>query len=102
GPGRLQQDRIRAVHATAEEAHREPSRDGADARGSAVKIVGCALLAVLLAGCVLPQREDPNGTPIDQQSLGLEGGAPLQPIAIDWWKALNDPQLDALMEKPLR
>ena len=67
-----------------------------------MKIVGCALLAVLLAGCVLPQREDPNGTPIDQQSLGLEGGAALQPIAVDWWKALNDPQLDALMEEALR
>lgn len=67
-----------------------------------MRIVGCVLLAVLLAGCVLPQREDPNDTPIDQQSLGLEGGAPLQTIAVDWWKALNDPQLDALMDEALR
>ena len=67
-----------------------------------MRILTCILVAVLLAGCVLPQREDPHGTPIEQQSLGLEGGAPLQPIAIDWWKALNDPQLDALMDEALR
>jgi NodT family efflux transporter outer membrane factor (OMF) lipoprotein len=67
-----------------------------------MRIAGCVVLAVLLAGCVLPQREDPAGTPVDPQTLGLEGGAPLQPIAVDWWKALNDPQLDALMEEALR
>ena len=39
---------------------------------------------------------------IEQQSLGLESGSALQPIAVDWWKALNDPQLDALMEEALR
>jgi NodT family efflux transporter outer membrane factor (OMF) lipoprotein len=67
-----------------------------------MRTVTCILIAVLLAGCVLPQREDPHGTPIEQQSLGLEGGAPLQPIAVDWWKAFNDPQLDALMDEALR
>ncbi|HKR38043.1 MAG TPA: efflux transporter outer membrane subunit [Steroidobacteraceae bacterium] len=67
-----------------------------------MRVVGCMLLAALLAGCVLPQREDPAGTLIEQQSLGLEGGSPLQPIDVDWWKAFNDPQLDALMDEALR
>lgn len=67
-----------------------------------MRIVTSMLVAVLLAGCVLPQREDPHGTPIEQQSLGLAEGAPLQPIAADWWKAFNDPQLDTLMDEALR
>jgi NodT family efflux transporter outer membrane factor (OMF) lipoprotein len=60
------------------------------------------LVAALLTGCVLPQHEEPRGKLIEQQSLGLQGGSPLQPIAADWWKAFNDPQLDALMEDALR
>jgi len=67
-----------------------------------MRIVGCMLVAALFAGCVLPQREEPRGTPIEQQALGFEGGSPLQPIAVDWWKAFRDPQLDALMEEGLR
>jgi NodT family efflux transporter outer membrane factor (OMF) lipoprotein len=51
---------------------------------------------------VTAQREEPRGTPIDTQSLGFEGGAPLEPVASDWWKAFNDPQLDALMADALR
>ena len=100
--GGFTKDRVRAIHAVVEEAHRQPARDGAGTRGGAMRIACSILFALLLAGCVLPQREEPNGTPIDQQALGLEGGAPLQPIAMDWWKALNDPQLDALMEEALR
>jgi NodT family efflux transporter outer membrane factor (OMF) lipoprotein len=67
-----------------------------------MRAVGCMLLAVMLAGCVLPQREEPRATLIEQQSLGLEAGSPLQPIAVDWWKAFHDPQLDALMDEALR
>jgi NodT family efflux transporter outer membrane factor (OMF) lipoprotein len=66
-----------------------------------MRIATCMLVALLLAGCVLPQREDPHATLVEQQSLGLEGGAPLQPITVDWWKAFNDPQLDALMDEAL-
>ena len=67
-----------------------------------MRTLACMLLAALLAGCVLPQREDPHGALIEQQSLGLQGGSPLQPITGDWWKAFNDPQLDALMDEALR
>jgi NodT family efflux transporter outer membrane factor (OMF) lipoprotein len=67
-----------------------------------MKTVACIALTILLAGCVVPQREEPRGTLLEQQSLGLDAGSSLQPIAVDWWKALNDPQLDALMEEALR
>ncbi|MBV6416585.1 MAG: Outer membrane protein OprM [Steroidobacteraceae bacterium] len=71
-----------------------------------MKAVGGALsatlIAVLLAGCVLPQREAPRGAPIDAQALGLGAGAPLAPVAADWWKSFDDPQFDALMEEALQ
>jgi NodT family efflux transporter outer membrane factor (OMF) lipoprotein len=67
-----------------------------------MKLAACIVAALLLSGCVIPQREDPRGQPLEQQSLGLEGGAQLEPIATDWWKAFADPQLDALMDEALR
>lgn len=67
-----------------------------------MRLAACTLAALLLAGCVTPQREEPSGSLIDSQSLGVEGGAPLEPIASDWWKAFGDPQLDTLMDEALR
>lgn len=67
-----------------------------------MRLTASILGALLLAGCVTAQREEPRGTPVDPQSLGFEGGAPLEPIAADWWKAFDDPQLDALMQDALR
>ncbi|HEY7640862.1 MAG TPA: efflux transporter outer membrane subunit [Steroidobacteraceae bacterium] len=67
-----------------------------------MRLAVCILVAALLAGCVIPQREEPRGALIEQQSLGFAGGAPLEPIATDWWKAFGDSQLDALMDEALR
>lgn len=67
-----------------------------------MRLAACTLAALLLAGCVTPQREEPSGSLIDSQSLGVEGGAPLEPIASDWWKAFGDSQLDTLMDEALR
>lgn len=67
-----------------------------------MRLTASILGALLLAGCVTAQREEPRGTPVDPQSLGFEDGTPLEPIAADWWKGFNDPQLDALMQDALR
>lgn len=57
--------------------------------------------SLLLAGCVTAQREEPDGTIIEPQSLGLSGAAATLP-ATDWWKAFGDPQLDTLVDDALR
>ncbi|HKU13220.1 MAG TPA: efflux transporter outer membrane subunit [Steroidobacteraceae bacterium] len=66
-----------------------------------MRLAACIAAALLLAGCVTPQREEPRGTPLESQSLGLTGST-LEPIATDWWKTFGDPQLDALMDDALR
>jgi NodT family efflux transporter outer membrane factor (OMF) lipoprotein len=55
------------------------------------------VVALMLAGCVTPQREEPRGTALETQSLGLSGES-LKPAQSEWWKALGDPQLDKLIE----
>lgn len=66
-----------------------------------MKVFLAVATALLLAGCVTAQREEPSGTIIEAQSLGLSGAAVVQPAA-DWWKAFNDPQLDALVDDAIR
>jgi len=55
-------------------------------------------LAVLLTGCVLPPKESARARVIDAQQLGLTAAA-VVPANDGWWKALGDPQLDALIEQ---
>lgn len=62
-----------------------------------MKAVWAVATALLLAGCVAAQREDPAGTLIEPQSLGLTGAAVVPPQT-EWWKAFGDPQLDALVD----
>jgi NodT family efflux transporter outer membrane factor (OMF) lipoprotein len=57
-----------------------------------------AALAALLAGCVLPPKDSPRARAIDVQQLGLTAAA-VAPANDGWWKALGDPQLDALIEQ---
>ena len=57
--------------------------------------------ALVLAGCVTPQSEEPRGTPIDGTAMGLAGTS-IAPLAEDWWKAFNDPQLDTLIDASLQ
>ncbi|MGH8446103.1 MAG: efflux transporter outer membrane subunit [Solimonas sp.] len=59
-----------------------------------------ALGGALLAGCVLPPKDGPRLTTLDDKALGLAGQA--APHAGDgWWKAFNDPQLDRLVDDAL-
>lgn len=67
-----------------------------------LRIAGFACLsaAVLLAGCVTPPSEGPQGTPLDTAGLGL-GADLVHPAPEPWWKVYGDPQLDRLVERTL-
>jgi NodT family efflux transporter outer membrane factor (OMF) lipoprotein len=57
-----------------------------------------AALTALLAGCVLPPKDSPRERAIDTRQLGLTAAA-VTPANEGWWKALDDAQLDALIER---
>ncbi|MFT4197845.1 MAG: efflux transporter outer membrane subunit [Pseudoxanthomonas sp.] len=73
-------------------------------RGIRPAALACALL---LAGCASSGGLAPQAAPIDAN--GLQAGQSLQGAARadarlpaqDWWKALGDPQLDALIDEAL-
>ena len=58
-------------------------------------------VALLLAGCVLPPKAEPQVARLDAWSLGLKGASP-PPVASAWWRSFGDPQLDRLVEQSLR
>lgn len=64
------------------------------------RIVLVCAAALLAAGCVHPQKEEPRGSPVDPATLGLTG-APAPPLESGWWKAFGDPQLDRLVADAL-
>jgi NodT family efflux transporter outer membrane factor (OMF) lipoprotein len=55
---------------------------------------------VLLAGCVVPPKPSARAPAIDTRELGLTAEA-VAPAGDDWWKAFDDAQLDALIERSL-
>ncbi|MFT4046018.1 MAG: efflux transporter outer membrane subunit [Solimonas sp.] len=62
-------------------------------------LIACGA-ALLAAGCVLPPRDEPRLTTVDDQTLGLS--ATVAPRVGDgWWKAFGDPQLDRLVDDAL-
>lgn len=61
-------------------------------------LVLSAALTALLAGCVLPPKDSPRERAIDTRQLGLTAAA-VTPANEGWWKALEDAQLDALIER---
>ena len=61
-------------------------------------LVLSAALTALLAGCVLPPKDSPRERAIDTRQLGLTAAA-VTPADEGWWKALDDAQLDALIER---
>ncbi len=63
-----------------------------------MKTVAPLLAALLLAGCVVPQVEEPAGKPVDGTTLGLSGGT-VAPASEDWWTAFGDTQLNSLIEQ---
>ena len=64
--------------------------------------------ALLVSGCASPGGLQPTATPHDPAGYALTrslAGAPLSDAAFpqrDWWRALGDPQLDALVDEALR
>jgi NodT family efflux transporter outer membrane factor (OMF) lipoprotein len=56
---------------------------------------------LLLGGCVTPQSEDTRVAALDGTALGLTAQA-ITPAVNEWWRALNDPQLDRLIEDATR
>jgi NodT family efflux transporter outer membrane factor (OMF) lipoprotein len=58
------------------------------------------LLGVLLTGCVLPPKETSHPAPLANTHVGLTGTA-VEPVADDWWKSFDDPQLDRLIRAGL-
>lgn len=64
-----------------------------------MRIVGLASV-VLLAGCVLPPKTQPQFSVVDDATLGL--GA-LNTVRVDrWWRDFNDEQFDAFIEAALQ
>lgn len=71
-------------------------------------LVPALTLTVALAGCASSGGLHPEGTALQASSLQAQrslSGAPLTPAAwpaADWWTALGDPQLDALIAEALK
>ncbi len=65
-----------------------------------LRVAALGLSALALAACVLPPRDPPPQTPLDQKDAGLSV-APAPQIADNWWRAYHDPQFDALIERSL-
>jgi NodT family efflux transporter outer membrane factor (OMF) lipoprotein len=61
-------------------------------------LVMAATFAALLAGCVLPPKDSPRAQAVDARQLGLTAAA-VAPANDGWWKALDDAQLDALIDQ---
>jgi NodT family efflux transporter outer membrane factor (OMF) lipoprotein len=61
-------------------------------------LVLSAALTALVAGCVQPPKDSPRERAIDTRQLGLTAAA-VTPANEGWWKALDDAQLDALIER---
>lgn len=57
--------------------------------------------ALVVAGCASQGESLPRATPLDTAALGL-GEQALPAVAPQWWQALGDPALDALIERALR
>jgi NodT family efflux transporter outer membrane factor (OMF) lipoprotein len=61
-------------------------------------VAGAALAAALLAGCV-PHDVNPRTHALESTAFGLKG--PDVTAVSDWWRGLNDPQLDRIMSDAL-
>jgi NodT family efflux transporter outer membrane factor (OMF) lipoprotein len=57
-------------------------------------------LVALLCACAIPPKAEPKRPALADSKLGLQGPT-VQPAAVGWWKSLDDPQLDRLIEQTL-
>ena len=84
-----------------------PDRHGTAMNSSRTAFVATAMLAALLVGCANMQGLQTQGALTEPNSLPSQhslSGVTLTPAAwpsTDWWKALGDPQLDALIDEAL-
>ena len=67
-------------------------------RARDLAMVGAVSAVMLLAGCV-PPNVSPRTHALESAAIGLKG-ADVSP-APDWWRGLNDPQLDRIMSDAL-
>jgi NodT family efflux transporter outer membrane factor (OMF) lipoprotein len=58
------------------------------------------LAAAFLAGCVSTPGDGPHERPLAAADVGLVGAAYQAPVD-DWWRSLDDPQLDRLVQEAL-
>ena len=56
------------------------------------------VMVTLASGCVLPPKDSPRQSTVDARQLGLSAVA-VAPANDGWWKAFDDAQLDALIER---
>lgn len=64
-------------------------------------VAGAAALLATLAGCASQGQALPPAATVSAQQLGL-GDAAMPEVPADWWHALGDPALDALIEQAVR
>lgn len=56
---------------------------------------------LLLAGCAAPRIEAPKPLPATPASWSGNSAVTAEPVVLDWWTQLGDPQLDQLVETAL-
>lgn len=72
-----------------------------------MKLINISMAGILLAGCAvgpdysIPQLSMPLGWLGIGNSNALLADAGDKPVSMTWWKAFNDPTLDALMQQAL-
>ena len=67
---------------------------------SSVLIATGVVIATLLGGCVLPPKDSRREPSVESRELGLTA-AEVTPAGEQWWQALDDAQLDALIAQAL-
>ncbi|WP_232203058.1 efflux transporter outer membrane subunit [Neisseria shayeganii] len=65
------------------------------------RLLPLAAALLLLAGCAATGEQPALRQPVAAESLGLSR-QPLAPIPADWWRGLNDPTLNRLLETTLQ
>jgi len=68
---------------------------------AALAIALASSVVLVLAGCASTEGIAPQATKIEPARIGLTDTSPQPPLATDWWTALGDATLDALVERAL-
>lgn len=80
-----------------------PAPGGRREASLALLTLGTALVSalLLLAGCASPGPALPPVARLEPAALGLPAGPASPTVEARWWRELNDPALDALVERAL-